>query len=100
MRVAVVGRGGREHALRTVLSRTAHVLSDDDDVAGADLVVIGPEAPLVEGLADRLRADGQAVFGPGADGAMLEGSKGWMKDVLVAAGVPTARHRTFTKAEA
>ena len=45
----------------------------------ADLFVVGPEAPLVDGLADRLRAAGRLVFGPGADGAQLEGSKGWMK---------------------
>jgi len=62
----------------------------------ADLVVIGPEAPLVEGLADQLRADGRLVFGPGADGARLEGSKAWMKEVLFEAGVPTAAHGTFT----
>ena len=52
--------------------------------------MIGPEAPLVDGLADRLRARGALVFGPGADGARLEGSKAWMKEVLAAAGVPTA----------
>jgi phosphoribosylamine--glycine ligase len=93
LRVAVVGNGGREHALRHVLSRMATVASADDD---ADLYVVGPEGPLVEGLADRLRAEGKLVFGPGADGARLEGSKGWMKEVLDAAGVPTAQHRTFT----
>jgi len=63
----------------------------------ADLYVIGPEAPPVDGLADRLRADGKLVFGPGADGARLEGSKAWMKHVLADAGVPTARHGTFTE---
>src|SRR5206468_1922765 len=61
----------------------------------AALYVIGPEAPLVDGLADRLRANGRRVFGPGADGARLEGSKAWMKDLLVEASVPTARHATF-----
>jgi phosphoribosylamine---glycine ligase len=96
MRVAVVGRGGREHAYRHVLARTAHVV---DDVDSADLVVIGPEQPLVDGLADRLRAEGKLVFGPGADGAQLEGSKAWMKEVLDAAGVPTARHRSFDSAD-
>ena len=96
MRVAVVGNGGREHAYRHVLGRTAHVV---DDVESADLVVVGPEQPLVDGLADRLRAEGKLVFGPGADGAQLEGSKAWMKDVLDAAGVPTARHRSFDSAD-
>jgi phosphoribosylamine---glycine ligase len=65
----------------------------------ADLYVIGPEAPLVGGLADRLRAAGRLVFGPGADGARLEGSKAWMKDVLVSAGVPTAAHGSFDSVE-
>jgi phosphoribosylamine--glycine ligase len=63
----------------------------------ADLFVVGPEAPLVDGVADRLRSRGALVFGPGADGARLEGSKAWMKEVLVAAGVPTARHGTFVE---
>jgi phosphoribosylamine--glycine ligase len=62
----------------------------------ADLFVIGPEVPLVGGLADRLRARGKLVFGPGADGARLEGSKAWMKDLLVTAGVPTAAHGSFS----
>jgi phosphoribosylamine--glycine ligase len=62
----------------------------------ADLFVIGPEAPLVDGLADRLRAAGRLVFGPGADGAHLEGSKAWMKDVVAEAGVPTAAYGAFT----
>jgi phosphoribosylamine--glycine ligase len=65
----------------------------------ADLYVIGPEAPLVDGLADRLRAAGRLVFGPGADGAQLEASKQWMKAVLVEARVPTARHAAFTEPE-
>jgi len=97
MRVAVVGSGGREHAFRHVLARTAHVV---EDVDSADLVVIGPEQPLVDGLADKLRAQGKLVFGPNSDGARLEGSKAWMKDVLDAARVPTARHRTFTPDDA
>ena len=66
----------------------------------ADLFVIGPEVPLVDGLADRLRAAGRLVFGPGADGARLEGSKAWMKQVLADAGVPTARHGVFTDGRA
>ncbi len=57
--------------------------------------MIGPEAPLVDGLADRLRADGRLVFGPGADGARLEGSKAFMKELLAEAGVPTARYGAF-----
>jgi phosphoribosylamine--glycine ligase len=109
MRVCVVGSGGREHALATVLGRTAEsvvVTPGNPGIPGsvatppeeveADLWVIGPEQPLVDGLADRLRAAGKLVFGPGADGARLEGSKAWMKQVLVDAGVPTARHGSFT----
>ena len=96
MRVAVLGEGGREHALRHVLARTAVVVADP---AEADLVVIGPERPLVEGLADRLRGEGRLVFGPGADGAHLEGSKDWMKEVAVAAAIPTARYATFAAVE-
>jgi phosphoribosylamine--glycine ligase len=111
MRVCVVGSGGREHALAAVLSRTAEVVvtPGNPGIAGstaapateieADLYVIGPEAPLVEGLADRLRSRGRLVFGPGADGARLEGSKAYMKEVLVAAGVPTAQHAVFTELE-
>ncbi len=61
----------------------------------AELFVIGPEQPLVDGLADRLRAERRLVFGPGADGARLEGSKAFMKAVLAEAGVPTARYGAF-----
>src|SRR2546423_5846585 len=108
VRVCVVGGGGREHALQHVLSRTADVVvtPGNPGIPGsvptppeeldADLFVIGPEAPLVDGLADRLRARGARVLGPGADGARLEGSKAWMKELLVEAGVPTARHGTFS----
>ena len=111
MRVCVVGGGAREHALAHVLGRTADVVATPGNpgIAGstpappeeidADLFVIGPEAPLVDGLADRLRAQGKLVFGPGADGARLEGSKVWMKQVLADAGVPTARHGAFTDVE-
>jgi phosphoribosylamine---glycine ligase len=111
VRVCVVGSGGREHALAVALSRTAEVavcpgnagmsalgitcVGGPPESVVADLFVIGPEAPLVDGLADRLRAAGRFVFGPGADGARLEGSKAWMKEILVDAGVPTAAHATF-----
>jgi phosphoribosylamine--glycine ligase len=109
-RVVVVGSGGREHALADVLGRTASevlVTPGNPGIPGSvatpatelesDLFVIGPEIPLVEGLADELRAQGKLVFGPGADGAQLEGSKTWMKDLFVAAGVPTAAHGSFTE---
>lgn len=107
MRVCVIGSGGREHALADVLSRTADVVVTPGNAGipnsvdtppeelDADLFVIGPEVPLVEGLADRLRSQGKLVFGPGADGALLEGSKAWMKELVHAAGVPTASHGTF-----
>ena len=69
---------------------------------GVDLVVVGPEAPLVEGLADALEAAGIAVFGPGAEGARLEGSKAHAKELMAAAGVPDGRlgdgARTSTRA--
>ena len=114
--VCVVGSGGREHALALSLGRTADVIvtPGNPGMAGvtaeghvvtcvptpaeeivADLYVIGPEAPLVDGLADRLRAEGRLVFGPGADGARLEGSKAFMKEMLAEAGVPSARFGVF-----
>ena len=112
MRVCVVGSGGREHALQEALSRTADEVVVTPGNAGipgsvpsppeeveADLFVVGPEGPLVDGLADRLRARGRLVVGPGADGARLEGSKRWMKELLVEAGVPTARHAAFSEPE-
>ena len=110
MKVCVVGSGGREAALAAVLSRTAEVLvtpgnpgipgsvATPPEQVDADLFVIGPEAPLVDGLADRLRAAGRLVFGPGADGAMIEGSKAWMKDLFAETGVPTADYRVCTDA--
>ncbi len=115
--VCVVGSGGREHALAVVLGRTADVVvtPGNPGISGrtpeghtitsvptppeeinADLFVIGPEAPLVDGLADRLRLAGKLVFGPGADGARLEGSKAFMKEMLAEAGVPTARFAVFS----
>jgi len=114
--VCVVGSGGREHALALVLARDADVVvtPGNPGIAGtspeghtitsvdtapeglrADLFVIGPEAPLVDGLADRLRAQDKLVFGPGADGARIEGSKAFMKELLAEAGVPTARFGVF-----
>ncbi|CAN5540763.1 phosphoribosylamine--glycine ligase [soil metagenome] len=115
MKVVVVGSGGREHGLAVVLGRTAEVVvtpgnplipgsvatSVEDLVAdgSVDLVVVGPELPLVDGLADRLRAAGVRVFGPGADGAQLEGSKAYMKDLAREAGLPTARYGAFTEVE-
>jgi phosphoribosylamine--glycine ligase len=111
MRVCVVGSGGREHALAVALDRTADVVvcpgnpgmatlgvacvAGPPEAVPADLHVIGPEEPLVHGLADRLRAEGRLVFGPGADGARLEGSKAWMKGLLASAGVPTAGYGVF-----
>jgi phosphoribosylamine--glycine ligase len=115
--VCVVGSGGREHALACALARSATVVvapgnpgmeainpgvvctAQSPEAVDADLFVIGPEGPLVDGLADRLRRAGRRVFGPGADGARLEGSKAWMKQLLVDAGVPTAAHGTFDAVE-
>jgi phosphoribosylamine--glycine ligase len=112
----VIGGGGREHALCLALSRdpavealfcspgnpgiasVADLLPDGDPVelaqqAVADLVVVGPEGPLVAGVADKLRDAGVAVFGPSAAAAQLEGSKAFAKQVMAAAGIPTAGHR-------
>jgi len=118
----IVGGGGREHALVLAARRGGHAVvcapgnagiardatvravpvSDGDgliDLArevAADLVVIGPEAPLVAGLADRMRAAGLRVFGPSQAAARLEGSKSFAKEIMVAAGVPTAAFETVT----
>ena len=115
MRVLVIGGGGREHALCLALAAdptVTHVAAspgnpgianvaeilpaatplDAARTARADLVVIGPEAPLVAGAADDLRAAGYAVFGPSAAAAQLEGSKAFAKQVMASAGVPTAGH--------
>ena len=111
----VVGSGGREHALAWALSRSAQVTVTPGNAGiaahgitcldrpatslEADLFVIGPEQPLVDGVADELRAQGKVVVGPGRDGARLEGSKAYMKEFLDAAGVPTARYGTFRDIE-
>jgi phosphoribosylamine--glycine ligase len=116
MKVVVVGSGGREHALAEVLGRHATVVvtpgnpgipgsvdapvEDLVEAGDVDLVVIGPEQPLVAGKADRLRARGVRVFGPGADGAQLEGSKAYMKLIAEEAGLPTAGWASFTDADA
>ncbi|NES26055.1 phosphoribosylamine--glycine ligase [Micromonospora terminaliae] len=127
MRVLLVGGGGREHALALGLAADPSVdvlvaapgnpgiaavaevrevnATDPAAVAAlavetaADLVVIGPEAPLVAGVADAVRAKGIPAFGPSAEAARLEGSKTFAKDVMTAAGVPTARAYTCTDAE-
>lgn len=126
MKILVVGSGGREHAIAWRLAQdaekheiycapgnagTADVATNvplkADDVAGLvawtksekpDLVVVGPEAPLVIGLVDALEAEGVACFGPVAAGARLEGSKRFAKEVMDAAGVPTGKAETFTDA--
>lgn len=122
--VLVIGSGGREHALALALSEdptvsavhvapgspgtaafaTNHPVDIVDGAAvaalaaelGVDLIVIGPEAPLVAGVADAVRAAGIACFGPSAAAARLEGSKAFAKQVMADAGVPTARSRVAT----
>jgi phosphoribosylamine---glycine ligase len=125
MRILVVGGGGREHALawrlrrdRSVtdvlaapgnpgiaeVGRCVDVRADDHDGLielarreRVDLVVVGPEAPLVAGLADAMEANGVEVFGPSAAAARLEGSKAFAKDLMRRASVPAARSATFTR---
>ena len=124
MRILVIGSGGREHALCWAIAASPLVdcvycapgnagIADDAecvpvgvmDTVGIiafakkekiDLVVVGPEAPLVAGLVDALEAEGVAAFGPTAAAAALEGSKGFMKDLCAREGIPTAAYRRFT----
>jgi phosphoribosylamine--glycine ligase len=118
MNILLLGSGGREHALAWKLAQSAHLgklhaapgnpgiaehaqchaldLADHGAVVGfchdhaIDLVVVGPEAPLVDGLGNTLRAAGISVFGPNKAAAQLEGSKGFTKDLCLRAGIPTA----------
>ncbi|MGV3622363.1 MAG: phosphoribosylamine--glycine ligase, partial [Archangium sp.] len=128
MKVLLLGSGGREHALAWKIAQSplvssliaapgnpgiaAHaecvalnIVNPAEVVALAkeraiDLAVVGPEAPLVAGVADALRDAGVDVFGPGAAGARIEGSKAFAKEVMQAAGVPTARFELFDDVEA
>jgi phosphoribosylamine---glycine ligase len=123
--VLVVGGGGREHALVSGLARSSRIgrilcapgnpgigryaelvpVAADKAAALADLaerrqvglVVVGPEVPLVAGLADEVRRRGIPVFGPGRDGARIEGSKAFAKEVMQSAGVPTAKAALFDR---
>lgn len=128
MKILVIGGGGREHALIWKLSHDSHrprlfcapgnagtaALAENVPIAAEDvpallawarehrpdLTVVGPEAPLCAGLVDALEAAGLRAFGPCQAAARIEGSKRFAKEVMLAAGVPTARSRTFTSAEA
>ena len=126
--ILLLGSGGREHALAKKLAESPRcgtlyiapgnggtlqegvnvALAEDGPEAvaafareeGIGLVVIGPEAPLVAGVADAVRAAGIACFGPGAEGAQMEGSKRFSKELMERAGIPTAAYGSFTDEEA
>jgi phosphoribosylamine--glycine ligase len=128
MKILVIGGGGREHAITWKLANdnckpelfcapgnagTARIATNinvgAEDCDGLlewartnrpDLTVVGPEVPLCAGIADIFAAEGLAVFGPSGEAAQMEGSKAFAKDVMTAAGVPTAASETFTDAEA
>ncbi|RDI94556.1 phosphoribosylamine--glycine ligase [Meiothermus sp. QL-1] len=123
MKILVVGSGGREHALcwkvaqsprvtqlyaapgNPGMAELAECIPWDGDVAwladwalseGIDLTLVGPEAPLVEGIADAFQARGLRIFGPTQKAAMIEGSKAYAKGLMQRLGIPTARHRSFS----
>lgn len=126
MRVLVVGGGGREHAIAWHLASSGHEVLCAPGNAGieqvarcepvsaadlpgllqlalksrADLTIVGPEAPLVAGAADEFARQGLPVFGPRRAGARIEGDKAFAKEVMQAAGIPTARSHTFTDFDA
>ncbi|HVB61113.1 MAG TPA: phosphoribosylamine--glycine ligase [Ktedonobacteraceae bacterium] len=126
MRIVIIGSGAREHALAWKLTQSRRVthlyaapgnpgiaelgecvpigvtqldeLTDFAERRHVDLTVVGPETPLIDGIADRFRQRGLPIFGPAAAGAQLEGSKAFAKELMAARGIPTAQHRTFTNA--